>query len=174
MGLFLVMELWRKLSFFVLKYLPTSLHWAYTGGKKDAIVVENPIENKYISPYITFSKRIYDMTHFANTLNYVLLEPDRIFSEVQVWLRMIPGPWRLQAFFLFHSVQKHVNMRNGCASISRNDLWFIIQVNNFPAAHQSPDSACPIYLFHLHIVENSTVLSLPSLSLFLLTQQCQK
>lgn len=141
--------------------------------ENDAFKAENPIENRFLFISL-FSKRIYDMTHFANTLNYVLLESDRIFSQVQVWLRMIPEPWRLQTLFLFHSVQKHVNMRNGCAHISRNDLWFIIQVNNFRAAHQSPDSACPIYLFHLYIVTISTVLSLPSPFLFLLTLQCQK
>lgn len=80
---------------------------------------------------------------------------------MQEWLRMAREHWRLPTppsaptkivlleFLLLLlrllSVQKHIIMSNDGASISSNDdFGFATQVENFPKAHQSPESACPI------------------------------
>lgn len=53
-------------------------------------------------------------------------------------------------------------------------LSFVIQVDNFPAAHQSPGSACPASLLHLHTAQTSLVLSVPSPSLLLPTTSVRR
>ena len=91
-------------------------------------------------------------------------------------------PQKLSCFFLFSvwvflvcfgliwflfSVQKYVTMRNDGNISSNSDFGFATQVQNFPKAQQSPESACPVYLLCLYITQISMVLSFPAPSLFI-------